>query len=144
MPELPSSTTARVTALVESHVREIVDAAERAARELGEEIEAASVRRATEVRREAEREAASIRATAEDAARVQVDESRRLCTSWAAERVARMEQLSGALVTGGEALRLRLPEAEELHQSLEHLVAALAIAARATVAEAARPPSELL
>ncbi len=140
MPEQPPSATAQVTALVESHVREIVEAAERAARDLADEVEAASVLRATEVRRAAEQDAARIRAAAEVAAQAHVDEARRTSTTWAAERVAHMEELSAALVAGGDSLRRRLPEAEELHQSLQHLVSALAVAARAIVAEATRPP----
>lgn len=131
--------TAEITALVESHVREIVDAAERAARELEHEIETASIQRATEVRREAERDAAAIRAEAEAAARAHADEERRRTAAWAAERIARMEEVSDALLAGGEAIRLRLPEAEELQRSLTDLVTALTAAARAIAAEAARP-----
>jgi hypothetical protein len=137
-----SSTTAQVTALVEAHVREIVEAAERAARELEQEIEAASIQRATEVRGEAERDAAAIRAGAEAEARALVDEHRRRSATWAAERIARMEELSEGLLTGGEAIRLRLPEAEELQRRLSELVTALTTAARAVAAEAARPQGE--
>lgn len=136
------SSTAQVSSLVEAHVQEIVEAAERTARALAQEIEAASVRRATEVRREAETDAAAIRETAEAEARAYTEEARRRSATWAAGRIARMEELSDALVTGCDAIRQRLPEAEQLHRDVEDLVASLASAARATAAEASRPPDD--
>lgn len=143
MPDSSPTPPISVSSVVDQHVREILAVAEAAARDLQREVEEASVIRGTELRAAAERDAQAIRLAAQRQAADYLEDCRRRSEAFAVGRITRLQDLSDGLLARAEAIRGRLPEAEELHENLQDLVAALASAARAAATEAARPAIDL-
>lgn len=138
-----TTSTASVTAAVNAHIAQIVDAAERAAVDLQREVEQESARRAAAVRLEAEEDADRIRGEAEQEAQAYLDDTRLRIDAFASARVERITELTDALLARAEAIQVRLDDAIDLEGQLRDLVSALGAAARAAVAEGSRPAIRL-
>ncbi len=130
-----------MTAAVTAQVREILEAAERAAAELQREVEQETLRRSAEVRRSAEEDADRIRQEAEAQAAEYLRTSRESVDAFAREQIQRLTLLSEDLLSRADAVLTGLDEAGAARQALNELVRALTEAAE-TAARLARGGEE--
>jgi hypothetical protein len=133
----------RLAASVAGQIESIVAAAEQAAEEFRRKAEAAAEQDAEGTRRAAEADARRIRQEAASWAAEYLEDSKRIVDEFAAERIARIGNLTDELIQGAEAVQRRLTDAQMVRQQVYELISSLGAVAEAIALEAQAAAPEL-
>jgi hypothetical protein len=139
----PASSAEELAVSLSERVRQTMAAAEAAAARVRADAAAEAERRAAQIREAAEQDAERLLRRAEREARDYLDDAERRIEAFAQERAQRIGATADRLLAEAETLAGGTERARHLRSALEDVVAALAAAAEAVLAEAAHGRFEL-